>query len=142
MIGASFPRPHADHWPIAFEIGHVVHWLGDFPSQDESLQLEWALTLGWKTALIERSIRALCSGSLLTIFFAVDGLRYGHHLWNFFQFTASAVSATSHLRPAFDPLNLVLYSFDRLATASAIRATDHVDGGHTRGLGAEKRPET
>jgi competence protein ComEC len=44
------------------------------PAQDESLRLEWALTLGWKTALTEEVAEPFVRAATYHIF-AVDGLR-------------------------------------------------------------------
>jgi len=44
------------------------------PSEDESLRLEWALTLGWKTALTEEVSEPFVQAATYHIF-AVDGLR-------------------------------------------------------------------
>jgi len=44
------------------------------PAQDQSLQLEWALTLGWKTALTEEASEPFVQAATYHIF-AVDGLR-------------------------------------------------------------------
>lgn len=44
------------------------------PVEDESLRLEWALTLGWKTALDEESSEPFIKAATYHIF-AVDGLR-------------------------------------------------------------------
>jgi competence protein ComEC len=44
------------------------------PAEDESLRLEWALTLGWKTALDEQSSEPFIRAATYHIF-AVDGLR-------------------------------------------------------------------
>ncbi|HEY5912650.1 MAG TPA: ComEC/Rec2 family competence protein [Verrucomicrobiae bacterium] len=44
------------------------------PAEDESLRLEWALTLGWKTALDEESSEPFIRAATYHIF-AVDGLR-------------------------------------------------------------------
>src|SRR5262249_27806329 len=44
------------------------------PSEDESLRLEWALTLGWKTALTEEGSERFIRAATYHIF-AVDGLR-------------------------------------------------------------------
>jgi len=44
------------------------------PGEDESLRLEWALTLGWKTALDEESSEPFIRAATYHIF-AVDGLR-------------------------------------------------------------------
>src|SRR5689334_6310258 len=44
------------------------------PAEDESLRLEWALTLGWKPALTEEVSEAFVQAATYHIF-AVDGLR-------------------------------------------------------------------
>jgi competence protein ComEC len=44
------------------------------PNEDESLRLEWALTLGWKTALTEEVSEPFVNAATYHIF-AVDGLR-------------------------------------------------------------------
>ena len=44
------------------------------PVEDESLRLEWALTLGWKTALTEEVSEPFVQAATYHIF-AVDGLR-------------------------------------------------------------------
>lgn len=44
------------------------------PDEDESLRLEWALTLGWKTALTEQASEPFIQAATYHIF-AVDGLR-------------------------------------------------------------------
>ena len=44
------------------------------PTEDESLRLEWALTLGWKTALTEEVAEPFVQAATYHIF-AVDGLR-------------------------------------------------------------------
>src|SRR5207237_8197260 len=44
------------------------------PMEDESLRLEWALTLGWKTALTEEVSEPFIRAATYHIF-AVDGLR-------------------------------------------------------------------
>jgi len=44
------------------------------PSEDESLRLEWALALGWKTALTEQASEPFVRAATYHIF-AVDGLR-------------------------------------------------------------------
>jgi competence protein ComEC len=44
------------------------------PGEDESLRLEWALTLGWKTALTEEASEPFIQAATYHIF-AVDGLR-------------------------------------------------------------------
>ncbi|MCX6914871.1 MAG: DUF4131 domain-containing protein, partial [Verrucomicrobia bacterium] len=44
------------------------------PAEDESLRLEWALTLGWKTALTEEVSEPFVQAATYHIF-AVDGLR-------------------------------------------------------------------
>jgi competence protein ComEC len=44
------------------------------PVQDQSLELEWALTLGWKTALTEETAEPFVQAATYHIF-AVDGLR-------------------------------------------------------------------
>ncbi|HVM48899.1 MAG TPA: ComEC/Rec2 family competence protein [Candidatus Acidoferrum sp.] len=44
------------------------------PAEDESLRLEWALTLGWKTALTEEVAEPFVQAATYHIF-AVDGLR-------------------------------------------------------------------
>lgn len=46
------------------------------PCEDEALRLEWALTLGWKTALTEEVARPFVEAATYHIF-AVDGLRMG-----------------------------------------------------------------
>ena len=58
---------------------HFRAWARDtiamgLPSQDESLFLEWALTLGWKTVLTDKVTEPFIEAATYHIF-AVDGLR-------------------------------------------------------------------
>jgi competence protein ComEC len=55
------------------------------PCEDESLRLEWALTLGWKTALTEEVSEPFVQAATYHIF-AVDGLRMAIVFGIFFYF--------------------------------------------------------
>jgi competence protein ComEC len=91
------------------------------PGEDESLRLEWALTLGWKTALTDEVAEPFIRASTYHIF-AVDGLRMAILFGIFF-----ALSRALNLsRPASGLVLLPLLWFYTALTgwpASAIRAT-------------------
>ena len=91
------------------------------PAEDESLRLEWALTLGWKTALTEQVEESFIRAATYHIF-AVDGLRMAIIFGIFFAlFRALGLS-----RAACGLVLLpVLWFYTALTgwPASAIRAT-------------------
>ncbi|HSU55256.1 MAG TPA: ComEC/Rec2 family competence protein [Candidatus Dormibacteraeota bacterium] len=70
QIISSGRRPVADRFR---EWGRAALARG-LPEEDESLRLEWALTLGWKTALTEQVSEPFVRAATYHIF-AVDGLR-------------------------------------------------------------------
>ncbi len=70
VIGSSKIAPLADRFRTWAR--HVL--ARGLPAEDESLRLEWALTLGWKTALDEESSEPFIRAATYHIF-AVDGLR-------------------------------------------------------------------
>ena len=91
------------------------------PTEDESLRLEWALTLGWKTALTEEVSEPFVQAATYHIF-AVDGLRMAIIFGIFFYlFRTLGLS-----RPMCGLVLLPLIWFYTALTgwpASAIRAT-------------------
>jgi competence protein ComEC len=70
MIGSPSKQPAADR----FRDWARQALASGLPAQDESLRLEWALTLGWKTALTEEVSEPFVQAATYHIF-AVDGLR-------------------------------------------------------------------
>lgn len=91
------------------------------PSQDESLRLEWALALGWKTALTEEVSEPFVQAATYHIF-AVDGLRMAIVFGIFF----SLLRALGLPRPLCGAVLIPLIWFYVALTgwpASAIRAT-------------------
>jgi competence protein ComEC len=70
VISSPPQPPLADRFR---EWGRQALALG-LPAEDESLRLEWALTLGWKTAMTEQVSEAFVQAATYHIF-AVDGLR-------------------------------------------------------------------
>jgi competence protein ComEC len=91
------------------------------PTEDESLRLEWALTLGWKTALTEEVCEPFVRAATYHIF-AVDGLRMAIIFGIFF----GLFRALSLPRPICGLILIPLIWFYVALTgwpASAIRAT-------------------
>jgi competence protein ComEC len=91
------------------------------PTEDESLRLEWALALGWKTALTEEASEPFVQAATYHIF-AVDGLRMAIVFGIFFYL----LRAFGLPRPACGLVLLPLLWFYTGLTgwpASAIRAT-------------------
>src|SRR5205823_12883985 len=91
------------------------------PLEDESLQLEWALTLGWKPALTEEVSEPFIRAATYHIF-AVDGLRMAIIFGIFF----GLLRAISVPRAVCGMLLIPLIWFYTALTgwpASAIRAT-------------------
>jgi len=91
------------------------------PVQDESLRLEWALTLGWKPALTEEVSEPFIRAATYHIF-AVDGLRMGIVFGIFF----GLFRALGLPRPVSGAVLIPLIWFYVALTgwpASAIRAT-------------------
>jgi competence protein ComEC len=70
QILASPPKPLADRFRVWAQQALAI----GLPVEDESLRLEWALTLGWKTALTEEVSEPFVQAATYHIF-AVDGLR-------------------------------------------------------------------
>jgi competence protein ComEC len=70
QIIASPQKPLAEHFRAWAQRALAM----GLPVEDESLHLEWALTLGWKTGLTEESSEPLVQAATYHIF-AVDGLR-------------------------------------------------------------------
>ena len=70
VVGSPLKPPVADRFR---EWARQALALG-LPAEDESLRLEWALTLGWKTALTEEVSEPFVQAATYHIF-AVDGLR-------------------------------------------------------------------
>jgi len=90
------------------------------PAEDESLRLEWALTLGWKTALTEEVSEPFVRAATYHIF-AVDGLRMAIIFGMFF----SLFRALTVPRPVIGVVLIPLLWFYVALTgwpASAIRA--------------------
>lgn len=91
------------------------------PFEDESLRLEWALTLGWKTALTEKVSEPFVQAATYHIF-AVDGLRMAIVFGIFFYL----LRALGLSRPVCGLVLLpVIWFYTGLTgwPASAIRAT-------------------
>jgi competence protein ComEC len=91
------------------------------PVEDESLRLEWALTLGWKTALTEEVAEPFIQAATYHIF-AVDGLRMAIVFGIFFY----GLRALGVPRPVCGLVLLPVIWFYTALTgwpASAIRAT-------------------
>jgi competence protein ComEC len=91
------------------------------PAEDESLRLEWALTLGWKPALTEEVSEPFVQAATFHIF-AVDGLRMAIIFGIFF----ALFRALNLPRPVCGLLLIPLIWFYTALTgwpASAIRAT-------------------
>ena len=91
------------------------------PLEDESLRLEWALTLGWKTALTEEASAPFIQAATYHIF-AVDGLRMAILFGIFF----AILRALRLPRPVCGIILIPLIWFYVALTgwpASAIRAT-------------------
>jgi competence protein ComEC len=91
------------------------------PAEDESLRLEWALTLGWKPALTEEVCEPFVRAATYHIF-AVDGLRMAIIFGIFF----GLLRALAVPRPLCGAILLPLIWFYVALTnwpASAIRAT-------------------
>ena len=91
------------------------------PVEDESLRLEWALTLGWKTALTEEVSEPFIQAATYHIF-AVDGLRMAIIFGIFF----GLFRAVGLPRPVSGAVLIPLIWFYVALTgwpASAIRAT-------------------
>jgi competence protein ComEC len=70
VIGTPVTAPFADRFA---RWGRQALALG-LPHEDDSLRLEWALALGWKTALTEAACEPFVQAATYHIF-AVDGLR-------------------------------------------------------------------
>src|SRR5262245_42711897 len=70
VVNSPARKPLSDRFR---EWGKKALALG-LPVEDESLRLEWALTLGWKTALTEEVSEPFIRAATYHIF-AVDGLR-------------------------------------------------------------------
>jgi competence protein ComEC len=70
QVLASPPKPLADRFRVWAQNALAI----GVPVEDESLRLEWALTLGWKTALTEEVSEPFVQAATYHIF-AVDGLR-------------------------------------------------------------------
>jgi competence protein ComEC len=70
QILASPPKPLAERFRVWAQRALAI----GIPAEDESLRLEWALTLGWKTALTEEVSEPFVQAATYHIF-AVDGLR-------------------------------------------------------------------
>ena len=108
------------------------------PVEDESLRLEWALTLGWKTALTEEVSEPFVQAATYHIF-AVDGLRMAIIFGIFFGLFRAAASAPERVRAGADSVDLVLRRAHRLA---GLRHSRHryAERGHCRlGLAATER---
>ena len=91
------------------------------PAEDESLRLEWALALGWKTALTENVSEPFVRAATYHIF-AVDGLRMAIVFGIFY----SVLRAIGLPRPVCGAILIPLIWFYVVLTgwpASAIRAT-------------------
>lgn len=116
-VGSSPAPPLADRFRV-----WARHALGlGLPGEDESLRLEWALTLGWKTILTETVSEPFVRAATYHIF-AVDGLRMAIVFGIFF----SVFRVLGLPRPASGLVLLPLIWFYVALTgwpASAIRAT-------------------
>ena len=100
------------------------------PAEDESLRLEWALTLGWKTALTEDVSEPFIQRRDVP-YFRRGWIAHGDHLRNFLHPVPRAAAASRLVRLAADPLDLVLHSADRLAGLGDPRHGD-ADNHHPR----------
>jgi len=91
------------------------------PAEDESLRLEWALTLGWKTALTEEVSEPFIRAATYHIF-AVDGLRMAILFGIFFSLFRTLGFSRRICGAALIPL---IWFYVALTgwPASAIRAT-------------------
>ena len=91
------------------------------PCEDESLRLEWALTLGWKTALTDEVSEPFVRAATYHIF-AVDGLRMAIIFGIFFGLSRAMGFSRALIGAALLP---VLWFYVALTgwPASAIRAT-------------------
>jgi competence protein ComEC len=91
------------------------------PAEDESLRLEWALTLGWKTALTEEVSEPFVQAATYHIF-AVDGLRMAIIFGIFFYLLRAVGLSRAVCGLGLLPL-LWFYTGLTGWPASAIRAT-------------------
>ena len=116
VLSSPSARPLADPFR-AWAKGALARGL---PAEDESLRLEWALTLGWKTALTEEVSEPFVRAATYHIF-AVDGLRMAIIFGIFF----SLFRALGVPRPVSGGMLIPLIWFYVALTgwpASAIRA--------------------
>jgi len=117
IVASPSQRPLADR----FRAWAKMALAKGLPVEDESLRLEWALTLGWKTALTEEVSEPFVRAATYHIF-AVDGLRMAILFGIFF-----CVLRTLRVpRPVSGALLIPILWFYVVLTgcpASAIRAT-------------------